>query len=220
MKLIFSGKQAEAGGALSFRFRPVEPLTWIAGQSIKIELQAGYDTEERRFTIAAAPYEKTITITTRISDSDFKQALNSLTPGDTAVAHNIGGTFVWQESPTPHFFAANSIGVTPFYAMLKQRAHDHKPLTATLLYTSRHSSFVYGAALQQLAAAHPEFTPIFFPNQQLSAGIILRHKPQGLTYLAGPSAVVDQVGDALLAAGLSDARLIRDWFNGRPDWDR
>ena len=66
MRLIFLGRQPEADGAVSFRFTPVEPLVWIAGQSIKIELPAGYGTEERRFTIAAPPIKEDI-ITTRIA---------------------------------------------------------------------------------------------------------------------------------------------------------
>jgi ferredoxin-NADP reductase len=220
MKLIFAGKEPEADGAVSFRFTPAKPLTWIAGQSIKIELPAGYDTQERRFTIAAAPLEKDVIITTRMSNSEFKQELAALTPGDSVIAYNVDGSFTWRESPRPHIFATNGVGITPFYAMLRQRYLEQKPLSATLLYTNAAADFVLGRQLKDLAAHHPELHIFFLPAQRLSAKTILQHwqSPQFL-YLSGAAHKVDQLGDALLASGVPQELLLRDWFNGRSNWD-
>jgi ferredoxin-NADP reductase len=220
MKLIFVGKEPEADGAASFRFSPIEPLVWIAGQSIKIELPAGYDTQERRFTIAAAPLEKDVVITTRVSDSEFKQALAALTPGSETSAYNIDGSFTWRQSNAPHVFAANGVGVTPFYAMLRQRHLEQKPLSATLLYANPTAEFILGAQLQELATQHPEFRVIFLPTQRLHADTVLQHwQPHQLLYLSGAAKKVDALGDTLLARGVPESLLMRDWFNGQANWD-
>lgn len=220
MNLIFVGKKPEADGAASFRFSPAEPLSWTAGQSIKIELPAGYDTEERRFTIAAAPLEKDVVITTRLNPGEFKQALNALAPGDTVTAYNVDGNFTWRESGQPHVFAANGVGITPFYAMLQQRHLEQKPLSATLLYANATAEFVLGTKLRQLTATHPELRIMFLPAQRLSAEIILQQwQPSQLLYLSGAAQKVDELSEALLAKGLPKNVLMRDWFKGRPHWD-
>lgn len=220
MKLIFVGKEPEADGAVSFTFTPTEPLNWTAGQSIKIELPAGYDTEERRFTIAAAPLETNVVITTRISNSDFKQALNTLLRGQEVIAYNVDGTFAWRESVHPHVFAANGIGITPFYSMLRQRHAEQKPLNATLLYATPRADFVLGKKLEDLAAAHPEFNVIFLPAQRLNADAILPHwQADRLLYVSGSAQKVDELSTDLLTKNVPEEMLMRDWFNGSPLWD-
>lgn len=220
MKLIFAGKQPAGDDAFSFCFTPAEPVSWIAGQSIKIELPAGYDTDERRFTIAAPPLEKTIVITTRLNDGDFKQALNALTPGQEITAHNIDGTFTWRDAPLPHIFVANGVGITPYIAMLRQRHLEHTPLDATLLYANARDQFVHGESLKNLTAEHPEFNLLLLPTQRISAEHIMEHwRPRHFLYLSGATHWVDEIGSQLLEAGVPAELLMRDWFNGRPHWD-
>jgi len=44
------------------------------------------------------------------------------------------GDFIWRPSPQPHIFAAQGIGITPFYAIIKDRIHRQLPVNATLIY--------------------------------------------------------------------------------------
>lgn len=195
MKLIFR-QQAPHGDELStFTFEPVEPLTWVAGQSIRLELPApDYGTNERRFTISSAPYEKVIAITTRRSTSEFKQLLFTLEPGDIIDAYSIEGDFIWEDD-IPAIFVALGIGVTPFYAILKQRLHEQKTINTELLYASK-STLPFAADFQQWQLEHPEFT--LHQLDRITAGQVHERGVRRTPYISGPQAFVTALKQELV----------------------
>lgn len=103
----------------AFHFQPTEPLVWTAGQFVRVELPHDNPDEQgtkRWFTNSAAPHEGIMQITTRVTDSTFKQALAKLVEGDELqLIENPEGDFVWQDSKLPIIFVAGGIGVTPFF---------------------------------------------------------------------------------------------------------
>jgi ferredoxin-NADP reductase len=112
MKLRFKETRVEAGDVRSYIFAPEEPLEWIAGQSIRLELpRPTYGVDDRRFTIASAPCEKDIAIATRKGISTFKQTLASVKPGDIVNAYAIEGEFVWGPEERPRLLIAGGIGI-------------------------------------------------------------------------------------------------------------
>jgi ferredoxin-NADP reductase len=121
-----------------FTFDPARILHWTPGQFIEVQLDhVPVDSKgvRRRFTIASAPYEERVSIVTRITDSSFKQALMDLQPGEPlTMSAEPAGDFIWQDSTFPHIYAAQGIGITPFYSIIRQRVHDGLPVNATLLY--------------------------------------------------------------------------------------
>src|SRR5690348_15477044 len=142
MKLTLIEKENLVDNIWAFRFKPGEPLIWEAGQYIRVELAHDNPDNEgskRWFTNSAAPYEGIVQITTRVTESTFKQALSRLEPGDDSLqlVENPEGDFVWQETGKPLVFIAGGIGVTPFRSILKQRVHEGLPLNVTLVYGSR-----------------------------------------------------------------------------------
>lgn len=198
----------------TFIFTPVERVHWEAGQSIKIEVAGTYGPIEHRFTISGAPHTQKIAITTRNSGSAYKKRLFALRPGDEVRAFAIEGDFTWKESSLPKIWIAAGIGITPFYAMLQDRAHKKLPLDATLFYSSREP--VFKDELDALASRHTEFQFIYSP-QHITAQHILDqpNSLERLIYVSGPSAMVDEVSSALLHSGIEKNQLVRDWFTGR-----
>lgn len=189
--------------------------SWQAGQYQTYELpQAGSGDEAKRFfTIASAPSEGAIHISTRISDSAFKQALNALQPGDIIQAHDIEGDFTW-ENDEPVVLVAGGIGVTPYRSMLVQRAATNKMINGKLLYYGRDENFAFKKEFDAIAATHPGLTIDYIVGEQISADSILQHAPeaaQHTTYLSGPEPMVDAVGDELTQRGVT---LKQDWFPG------
>jgi ferredoxin-NADP reductase len=215
MKLQFKTKYTETPGVHTFVFEPQSLVSWIAGQSIRLELPAGWGSEERRFTISSAPFEKTIAITTRLSGSEFKQALANLNPGDQIDAYAIEGDFTWPQTTRKKLFIAAGIGVTPFYAMLKQRRHDGRLLDAQLLIGSSRDT-PFKTQFQQWQTSSPELSVRFY-NFRITGELVARVVPDFAShtiYIAGPNAMVDELGEALVNAGLPARQLRRDWFTG------
>lgn len=195
-------------------------VSWIPGQYQTYELPQidsdDRDDKKRFFTIASAPNENEIHISTRVSDSLFKQALNSLQPGETIEAHDIEGDFTW-DGDDAVVLVAGGIGVTPFRSMLVARAADGRPLNAHLLYYGRDENFAFRAEFDAFVSEHPELKIDYIVGEPVSAETITGHAPevsQNTTYLSGPEAMVDTVGDELTARGVE---LKQDWFPGYDD---
>ena len=74
MILTLYEKEHLVDNVWAFQFRPSEPLTWTAGQYVRVELPHDNPDEEgarRWFTNSAAPYEGILQITTRVTDTRF-----------------------------------------------------------------------------------------------------------------------------------------------------
>ena len=205
----------EVGNIRTFVFE-TGGASWQAGQYQTWELAQveGDDKAKRRFfTIAAAPSEGEFHISTRVSDSAFKQALNALRPGDEIEAHGIEGDFVWEDDEVV-VLVAGGIGVTPYRSMLLERAATGKLLDAHLLYFGRDENFAFRSEFDRLQAAHPELKIDYIVGESITADTILLHAPEAIektTYLSGPEPIVDTVGDDLQQRGV---KLKQDWFPG------
>ncbi len=184
-------------------------LQWTAGQSQAFVLPNAGGTEEENqhwFTISSAPVEGTVNISTRISASPFKTALNALKPGEKITTHSLGGKFVWEEDDdTAVTLVAAGIGITPFRSILLQRSATSKPLSATLLYFNRTDAVPFKKELEDLAQKHPGFTMKLVIGETVTAEKILLMAPtarEHVVYLSGPAPMVSSIGTALKEAGI------------------
>ncbi len=217
MKLRFRDKKREIGDIWSFFFEPLEPVEWQAGQSIRLELpRPTWGTEERRFTIASAPCEGHVQITTRVSSSEFKQNLARLKKGYELDGHNIDGDFVWNDTGRPKLFLAAGVGITPFRAMLAQSIHEQKPLEATLLYSSKDNPAVFQTELERWQQHHRDFSLVITDKRFIiePESTLLPRWLESLIYISGPEQMVHQLGQLLVAAGLPKNQLKQDLFTG------
>lgn len=185
-------------------------LEWMAGQSQAYVLPQAGETENENqhwFTISSAPVEGTISISTRISASPFKQALNSLKPGDEIGTHSLGGKFVWEEDDeSPVTLIAAGIGITPFRSILLQRSTIGKSLNATLLYFNRTAGIPFQKELEILGQKHPEFHMKVIVGESVTAEKIFVLAPasrEQIVYLSGPAPMVSNIGSALKEAGVT-----------------
>ncbi|HLZ14940.1 MAG TPA: SRPBCC domain-containing protein [Candidatus Saccharimonadales bacterium] len=217
IRLRLKEKVNIVGNAWSFRFEPSAPLHWTAGQYIWVELPHDNPDAEgtrRWFTISAAPYEGVVEITTRITPTTFKQALNNLPAGgELELLEKPDGDFVWQETDLPRVFVAGGIGITAFHSILKQRVHEQKPIPVTLFYGNRDEQIPFKAELEAWAAEHPEFHVQYLTGMPLTADAVAELQPDintSLVYISGPEAMVKALGDQLIANGLPQAQLRLD----------
>ena len=203
----------------AFRFQPSKPFAWTAGQYVRVELPHDNPDEEgtkRWFTNSAPPYEGILQITTRITNSTFKQALAGLIEGDELqLIENSEGDFVWQDSELPIVFIAGGIGVTPFYGILKQRVYDQLPIDVTLIYGARTKDIPFKEELAQWAVNNANFNVKYVIGKPLTAEKLTELEPSlnlSLVYLSGPEPMVEALGKSLKAHGLPEAQFKHDSF--------
>lgn len=204
LSLISSHDEVENVRTFVFETKDVQ---WVAGQSQAYVLpQAGESEKDNQhwFTISSAPSEGTVNISTRISESPFKQALNALKPGDMITTHSLGGKFIWEEESQVTLVAAG-IGITPYRSILVERSATGKPLNATLVYFNRTSGIPFQKELEQLAAKHPEFTMKLVVGEPVTVEKIFELSPKArehIVYISGPAPMVSELGTKLKEAGV------------------
>lgn len=203
----------------AFRFHPTEGLNWTAGQYIRVDLpHENPDAEgtKRWFTVSSAPYDEYVQITTRVTQSTFKQALSGLETGDTLqMIEAPEGDFVWQDSRLPIVFVAGGIGVTPFRSILRQRAHDQLPLNVTLIYSGRTEDLPFKDEIAEWQAQDTHFKALYSIGEPMTADKIAeqcQNINESLVYVSGPEPMVEALNGALQGNGLPEAQLKGDFF--------
>lgn len=138
-KLVSRTEIAEA--TMAFRFERPRDWTFKAGQFVDITLLNPPETDAegnvRGFSIASAPYEDTIMVTTRMRNTACKRVLRTM-PLQTEV--QIEGPFgdlaLHNNAKKPAIFLAGGIGVTPFHSIVLRAAHDRLPHRIVLFHSN------------------------------------------------------------------------------------
>ena len=226
MKLKLAARKIESPGVVSFIFKPQKPLVWKAGQFLHYVLNHAPTDDrgsDRWFTIASAPYERHVMVTTRFASkksSTFKKTLKALKMGDEIEVSDLDGDFTLGDPKKEQVFIAGGIGITPFRAILKQAAHDGKRLRVTLLYANRNKIAAYQKELETLAARNPDFKIHYlFSPQRIDKDTIKGLVPdlkKPMFYISGPEPMVESVGKMLRQIGVPPKRIKQDWFPGYP----
>lgn len=227
MKLVLAEKRPEVEGVMSFMFRSATPLKWQAGQFLHYSLpHSGADDRgiTRYFTIASAPFEGQVMLTTRFAaerSSTFKHALRELPLGAAVEVGDPDGDFVIGDPADEHVFIAGGIGITPFRAILLDLDHRGLPINATLLYANRTPDVVYKAEMDRLAARHPGLVVRYLVSPERVTQSSIRAVAPDLAkptfHVSGPEPFVEAVGSMLSGLGVPDAHVKRDYFPGY-DW--
>lgn len=218
-QLSLTGKKHLVDNIWSFDFTADQPLSWIPGQFIRLEVIHDSPDDKgtkRWFTISSIPRDGYIQVTTRITDTTFKQALAALDIGDKVrLTEQPDGDFIWQESSKSLVFVAGGIGITPFYSMLKARRHSSQPVSATLVYSGRTEDLPFKSELGETSNRHPEFRVEYVIGEQVTSEKLTKIVPDinaSQVYISGPEAMVEALGKELMRHGLARDNLHQDFF--------
>lgn len=217
MKLVYLDRKNEVGQIESFFFKSDDLKSWQAGQYINLTMSdVPPAIADRLFSIASAPFEDVIRITTVIGPSDFKQRMAKLKAGEIVEADQLGGDFVWQDEPTKKLFIAGGIGISAFRPIILERAHKGLTLNTRLLYAGKPERRPFISEIQKVANQDDTFKVTDFINDRLTIDSLIKAVPDyegRLIYLAGSQEFVEGLGEGLMARGLPRERIKYDWFD-------
>lgn len=224
MKLELIRRKTEVPGVESFVFRPAEPIAWKAGQYLHYVLHHEPTDDrgsDRWFTIASAPGEKDVMITTRIAaekGSSFKAALAALQIGEQIEASDVDGDFVVPDATQEYVFIASGIGITPFRSILVDADAAGTRLKVTLLYANRDADVPYKEQLDSLQKNNQALAIRYVTAPELIDEAMIRstvpdlQKP--LFYVSGPAPMVMALSETLQKMGVPMSRIKLDDFPG------
>jgi ferredoxin-NADP reductase len=103
----------------SFRFSRPPEYTFQAGQFFTITLQSPEGPLTHSFSHADSPTEQWVELTTRLTGSPFKNALDSLVIGGSAEIDGPYGKFLFAGEEPRIAFLTGGVGLTPVRSMLR-----------------------------------------------------------------------------------------------------
>lgn len=232
--LVLREARDEALGTKTFLFDAAGLAGVAAGQYLIVKLDVPADPRRgsRSFTMANAPTEDRVMITTRIrSSSPFKQSLAALRPGDRIPAKGPFGKFVLHTDDAPALFLAGGIGVTPFRSMIKHALDTGRDIPMTLIASDRvPEAIAFRAELDGWSRAHPALRVARTVTQpqmskvpwsgrvgRIDVAWIRENLPDPgnpIAYVAGPPGFVTELRGLLHQVGVPDDRVRVEQFIG------
>lgn len=229
MRITLVEKRVEAENTFSFIFKPEQPITWLAGQFLtyKISDPSPDDRSDKRFfTIASAPFEGHIQLTTKFVPGDgstFKKDLQALQIGDVIeTVGNPSGEFIVEDPNKSYVFIAGGIGITPFRSILLQLDHENLPINVTLLHANKFPEAIFKNELEALAQKHPNLKIRYAIDPQRIDEKFIEDKVPNFAdpisgpifYVSGPEPMVEAMETMLYSMGVDHEKVIRDYFPG------
>lgn len=225
MKLLLKDKKKILENVFTFYFEPEDPINWQAGQFLRYSLQDPKPDERgnnRFFTIASAPFEKIIQLTTRldpVKGSTFKKNLVGMKIGDTIEATGPMGSFVLDGPNKKYVFVAGGIGITPFRSIIKQLDKNNLPIHISLIYSSRDQNIIFKEDFDQIAKKHPGFRIDYVTSPRIIDKKVLKplansQNQPDYFYLSGPQPMVKSIEEQLAELRVKKEKIKLDYFPG------
>jgi len=204
----------------------------VPGQHVDVRLTAedGYQAQ-RSYSVASAPEAGLLELTVEdLSDGEVSPYLTEeLRRGDQLELRGpIGGYFTWTRNDGgPLFLLAGGSGVVPLMSMLRYRAAIDSDVPATLLYSSRSwDDIIYREELERLGAESGVNVVHTLTRSQPAGWTGYKRRidramlgevmdeTQGakLAYVCGPTALVEQAANDLVALGYPADRVKTERF--------
>ncbi|RAV23392.1 FAD-dependent oxidoreductase [Paenibacillus contaminans] len=220
-ELSFLESHKESEDVYSFLFEKEKDLTWKAGQYGLFNItHKRIKNSTKPFSIASAPSENIVKITTRISGdpSDFKKALLELKQGMKVKMSGPVGSFYLKDN-SPSLLIAGGIGITPFRSILKQLEAEGKrdEKQRKLLYYDGKKSYIYKDELDEIAnntSISVSYLDSRDDLQQEMDKFNALYKNNGKYFIAGSKSMVDSISSHLQNQNISKQNIKKDSFFG------
>jgi ferredoxin-NADP reductase len=219
-EIRFKESFKDAEDVRTFLFEKPDHLTWKAGQyGLYTITHKKIKNGTKPFSVASAPHENVIRITTRIAEtpSEFKQALLELKPGMTVTMRGPVGPFYLSEDG-PVLMIAAGMGITPFRSILKQLEFDGKTSgqPRTLLYLDRPGRHLFREELDRIASKLSIKVAYLEDKEDLQQEIdkFAASHADAQYFIAGPQAMANSLAGDLQKKQIPKRNIRKDAFFG------
>ena len=206
---------------------------YLPGQYVRMILP--HDSPDDRgtsrfFTIASSPHEReSITITTKLLKSSFKEKLFMLQEGEkVSIAGPLGSFILDENEKEPHVFLSGGMGITPFYSMMKYAFAKQVSIPLHLFASfSSADTVIYASELADFAKHSQYLQSIITVSEntqgwngekgRITPDLIKRSLvPTGkeIYYICGPTTMVDQMRGMLDESGVSEENIRTENYSG------
>ena len=216
---------------MAIRLSRPEGFDFKPGQTIDLTPRDAANAGSHTFSIASAPFQEGLMITTRMRDTPYKRALGSMPSGSSFdLAGPFGSLTLHGDRKRPALLLAGGIGITPFMSMLRQADHDGRDTPLALVYSNRNrKDAAFLEELDALARRRGNFR--LLPTMTAPAdndgwpgrkgridaaliGPVLRGIAPPIAYVAGSPAFIASMRQALNVAGIGDDDIRSEDFAG------
>lgn len=220
-------KSEIAKGTMLFKFSLPENIEFQSGDVFHIKFS---ENVKHHFTIVNSPNEaRTVSVATRMRDSEFKNTLKAMSMGDEAeIYFKKKGEFVLTEDTfKPLVFIALGIGITPYISMLRYIKEQHLSYQITLIYSdSDRQSMAFLSELESYARENPNFKMILTitkdPNWTGESRHVddefiqkyIKDPKECVYYISGPPKAVEAVSSAISLLGVAPENIHASSFVG------
>jgi ferredoxin-NADP reductase len=225
---------------LEFRFDKPAGMTFKAGQFMDLTLidppETDVEGNTRGFSINNAPSDPELTFTTRLRNTAFKRALQTMPLGTKIKVEGPFGNLTLHNNPNrPAVLLAGGIGITPFRSVVRRAASEKLPHRIFLFYSNRrpedapfleelrclareNSHFVFIPTMTQISGSHLPWAgeighidhPLIVKYLRIDASSVF----DPIYYAAGPPAMVAGLRTILNDAGIDDDDIRTEEFTG------
>lgn len=221
---------------MAFQFDKAAGWTFKAGQFIDITLPNPPETDAegntRGFSIASAPEEAFLMVTTRLRDTAFKRSLKSVPLGtQVKIEGPFGNLTLHNNTARPCVLVAGGIGITPFRSILvraaiEKLAHriflfysNHRPEDAAFLdeleaLQKRNPNFHMIATMTDMDKSHRPWQGETGLIDQAMISRYLKGVENAIYYIAGPPGMVKGLHSVLNSSGVDDDDIRTEEFAG------
>ncbi|WP_348266782.1 FAD-dependent oxidoreductase [Edaphobacter paludis] len=235
-KIKLKSRNEVASGTMAFHFEKPPGFSFQPGQCGDFTLsnppQTDAEGNKRSFTLASAPYEDDLIITTRMRDTAFKRSLKIIALGtEVELEAPWGELTLHDDARIPAVFLTGGIGITPVRSIVLQATHDKLAHPLFVFYSNRTANDA--AFLDELLAAekaNPHFTLITTMTEvdnsytqwsgetgYITEAMLRKHLPdldRPIYYLTGPPQMVAAMQKLLKNARVREANVRSEEFSG------
>ena len=215
-------------GVKTFRFERIRQYEFTAGQWFVLTIPRGDGYLTKHFTHSSSPTEGYIDFTTRLTGSEYKNALDALPLGAEVEIEGPFGAFTLADDAERACFLTGGIGITPIRSILRYMADSGDDREVVLLYGNKDfDSIAFRLELESFTAQLPRLSVVHVlsdpqPDWDGHRGyirdeILDQELPQGggwTHYISGPPAMVTSIKELLTGRGVGRREMVMENFEG------